>query len=162
MEQMIWKLENIDPWLYDIKCLFEKNKDHKHYKNYIKKPLFEHTKFARMGWDNWDNMVYYSAAIERHEYNGSIRIMSRHTRDRNYDFGGWKADLERGTKTLDLLTEKCLDMGYKDIWVSREESPNLFKAFQKMSQYSWDITYEQLHYGGMQYILRIKNGKVFR
>ena len=81
-----------------------------------------------MGWAfeyHWKNqkkyyMVYYSAAIEIPEYNGSIRIMSRHTRDRNYDFGGWKADLERGTKTLDLSAEKCLDMGYKNIWVSRE------------------------------------------
>ena len=133
MEQMIWKLENISPYINDIKGLFEKNKDHKHYKNYIKKPLFEHTKFARMAWDN--DLIYYSAGIERPQYNGSIRIMSRHTRDRDYDFGGWRADLIRGTDTLDQSTNYALNLGYKDIWVSREESPNLFKAFQKMSKY---------------------------
>jgi len=162
MEQMIWKLNKIEKYIPYINELFEKNRGHKHEDNYLKNPLFEYTKFARMGWDNYDNMVYYSAAVEIPEYNGSIRIMSRHTRDRNYDFGGWKADLKRGTTTLDLSAEKCLDMGYKNIWVSREESPNLFKAFQKMSKYNWNITYEQLHYGGMQYVLRINNDKIFR
>ena len=153
MEQMIWKLENISPYINDIKCLFEKNKDHKHYKNYIENPLFDYTKFARMAWDS--QLIYYSAGIERPEYNGSIRIMSRHTRDRDYDFGGWRADLIRGTDTLDQSTDYALNLGYKDIWVSREESPNLFKAFQKMSKYNWNITYEQLHYGGMQYVMRL-------
>ena len=159
---MIWKLEDIDPWLYDIKRLFEKNKDHKHKDNYIKKPLFEHTKFARMGWDNWDNMVYYSAGIARPEYNGGIRIMSRHTRDRNYNWGTMKDDLQRGNATLSHSTKMALEMGYKDIWVSREENPKLLEWFQKHNFYSWNITYEQLHYGGMQYVLRLDNGKVFR
>ena len=43
-----------------------------------------------MGYDN-DKMIYYSAGMERPQYNGSIRIMSRHTRDREYDFGSSKA-----------------------------------------------------------------------
>jgi len=157
MEQMIWRLDEIENYIPYINKLFEKNKGHKHEDNYLKYPLFEFTKFSRMGFDDEVNMVYYSAAVERPEYNGSIRIMSRHTRDRNYDFGGWKADLKRGTETLDLSAERCLDMGYKDIWVSREESSNLFKAFQKMSKYNWNITYEELHYGGKQWILRLKN-----
>lgn len=156
MVLMIWKLDKIERYIPYVNELFEKNRGHKHEDNYLKKPLFEFTKFARMGFDNKMNMVYYSAAIERPEYNGSIRIMSRHTRDRNYDFGGWKADLKRGTETLDLSAEKSLDMGYKDIWVSREESSNLFKTFQKMSKYEWNITYEKLHYGGKQWILRLK------
>ena len=162
MAQMIWKLDEIEKYTKYINKLFEKNRGHKHEDNYLERPLFEFTKFSRMGFDDEMNMIYYSAAVEIPEYNGSIRIMSRHTRDRAYDFGGWKADLERGTKTLDLSTEKCLDMGYKNIWVSREESANLFKVFQKMSKYNWDITREQMWYGGIQYVLRINNDKIFR
>ena len=55
-------------------------KGHKHESNYVQWPLFEHTKFSRMAYD--PHLIYYSAGIERPEYNGSIRIMSRHTRDR--------------------------------------------------------------------------------
>ena len=150
---MKWYIGPIDSHLDDIKEMFAKNNDHKHANNYLKWPLFQFTKFSRMAWD--PQLIYYSAGIERPEYNGSIRIMSRHTRDRNYDFGGWRADLIRGTDTLDQSTNYALELGYKDIWVSREESPNLFKAFQKMSKYNWNITYEQLHYGGMQYVMRL-------
>ena len=83
---MKWHLESIDTHLTEIKQLFEKTAGHKHADNYSKWPLFEHTKFARMAYD--PHMIYYSAGIERREYDGSIRIMSRHTRDRTYDFGG--------------------------------------------------------------------------
>jgi len=123
--------------------LFSKNSDHKHAQNYLKYPLFEYTKFARMGWDE-GRMVYYSAGIERPEYNNSIRIMSRHTRDRNYDFGGWKADLKRGLETLDYSTTLSKNLGYKNIWVSREESPELLEYFSKHSKFSWDISHEYI------------------
>ena len=99
---MKWALEEINSHLEEIQELFAKTKGHKHAENYSKWPLFEHTKFARMAWDPY--LIYYSAGIERPEYNGSIRIMSRHTRDRSYDFGGFKADLARGLETLDEST----------------------------------------------------------
>ena len=105
MAPMIWQLCEIEPHMADIRKLFAKNKNHKHAQNYSENPLFEYTKFARMGWDQ-GRMVYYSAGVERPEYNGSIRVISRHTRDRDYDFGGWRADLIRGTTTLDQLTER--------------------------------------------------------
>ena len=84
-------------------------------------PLFEHTKFARMGYDN-DKMIYYSAGMER-SHNGSIRIMSRHTRDREYDFGFKSDDLARGLETLEKSVEYAQSLGYRDIWLSREFNP---------------------------------------
>jgi len=125
------------------------NYDHRHANNYIKWPLFEETKFARMGWDNF--LVYYSAGIAREGYGeNSIRIMSRHTRDREYDFGGYKADLRRGLDTLDQSTDYALNLGYTDIWLSREETPELFRYFAKNSDYNWEVTYEPLPDNGMQ------------
>ena len=156
MVLMIWVLDKVDKYIPYIQELFEKNRGHKHEDNYLKKPLFAFTKFSRMGFDDEMNMIYYSAAIERPEYNGSIKIMSRHTRDRQYDFGGWEADLTRGTKTLDLSTEKCLDMGYKDIWFSREESPVICKLMSKKSKYDWTVQQEELPKGGVQWTLRYK------
>ena len=115
-----------------------------------------------MGWDQ-GRMVYYSAGVERPEYNGSIRVISRHTRDRDYDFGGWRADLIRGTDTLDQLTERSQQAGYKDIWVSREESPELLEYFARHSKYEWQVAHEQMpgseNWGtGVQhqYVLRIQ------
>jgi len=143
MAQMIWKLCEIEPYMDDILKLFSKNANHKHAQNYSKYPLFEYTKFARMGWDQ-GRLVYYSAGVERPEYKNSIRIMSRHTRDRNYDFGGYRADLQRGLDTLDQLTERSCEQGYTDIWVSREESPELLEYFAKHSKYSWQVTYETI------------------
>jgi hypothetical protein len=167
MERAIYKISTIKNYNHDIQELFWKNKEHKHWKNYIAKPLFEWTIFARMGWDfeyRWKNqklwhMIYYSAAIELPEYNGSIRIMSRHTRDKKYFsyHSNWKADLIRGTETLDLLTEKSLDYGYKNIWVSREENANLLKYFKNHSKYNWDISYEEISENNKQHILRFKN-----
>jgi hypothetical protein len=154
MKQLDWDLDSIEPYLPLIKTLFQSNADHKHSANYIKNPLFEHTKFARMGFDEM-SLVYYSAGIERPEYNGSIRIMSRHTRSRQFDFGGYKADLIRGVETLDLSTEYALSLGYKDIWVSREEGPQLLEYFAKASSFDWSVSYEMLHYGGHQYVLRM-------
>ena len=80
--------------------------------------------------------------------------MSRHTRDIKYNFGGWKADLTRGLETLDLSTEMAIDLGYDDIWVSREESPNLLEYFKSNSKYKWKVNYERLPVGGTQYVLR--------
>ena len=151
---MIWKISPIDDYINEIKTLFLQNINHKHADNYMKHPLFEHTKFARMGFDN-GNLVYYSAAVERQEYNGSIRVMTRHTRDVDYDFGSWNDDLTRGTETLDLLTNKCLSMGYSNIWFSREESPKMLEIFQKRSVYKWSINYEKLPIGGIQWVLRL-------
>ena len=144
MVQMIWILKKIEFYLPYIQELFEKNRGHKHEDNYIKWPLFEHTKFARMAFDDEMNMIYYSAGIERPEYNGSIRIMSRHTRDIQYNFGGHKADLKRGLETLNLSTKYALKLGYKDIWFSREESPKLLEYFKKNSEYNWDIKYDDV------------------
>jgi len=159
---MIWKLCEIDPYLDDIQELFEKNADHKHAQNYSEYPLFEYTKFARMAWDN-NRMIYYSAGVERPEYNGSIRVICRHTRDRTYDFGGFKADLIRGLDTLDQLTERSITQGYKDVWVSREESPELLEYFAKHSKYNWNVTHEPMPGSESwdtgiqyQYVLRIQ------
>jgi len=151
---MPWLIEPIDNHIEDIKLLFEKTKDHRHADNYSKWPLFEHTKFARMGWDN-NNLIYYSAGIERPEYNGSIRIMSRHTRDRSYNWGTRKDELQRGNATLGFLTKHALDLGYKDIWVSREENPKLLEWFQENSFYNWNITREEIPLGGLQWVLRL-------
>ena len=150
---MKWALEEINSHLEEIQELFAKTKGHKHAENYSKWPLFEHTKFARMAWD--PHLIYYSAGIERPEYNGSIRIMSRHTRDRSYNFGGFKADLARGLETLDASTRYALDLGYKDIWVSREENPKLLEYFQNESYYIWDIAHENIPKGGLQWVLRL-------
>ena len=152
MVQMIWKLCSIHNYRKDIDTLFQQNKYHKHASNYLTEPLFEWTVFARMGFD--PHLVYYSAGIERPEYDGSIRIMSRHTRDIKYNFGGWKADLTRGLATLDLSTEMAMNLGYNDIWVSREESPNLLEYFKSNSKYKWKVSYERLPVGGTQYVLR--------
>ena len=150
---MKWALEKINSHLEEIQELFAKTKGHKHANNYSKWPLFEHTKFARMAWD--PHLIYYSAGIERPEYNNSIRIMSRHTRDRSYNFGGFKADLARGLETLDASTRYALDLGYKDIWVSREENPKLLEYFQNESYYIWDIKQEEIPLGGVQWTLRL-------
>ena len=150
---MKWRLEEIDPHLEDIKELFAKTQGHKHADNYSKWPLFEHTKFARMAWD--PHLIYYSAGIARPEYNGGIRIMSRHTRDRDYDWGTMQDDLQRGNSTLGFSTKTALDMGYKDIWVSREENPKLLKWFQEHSFYNWNITQEEIPLGGLQWVLRL-------
>lgn len=154
-----WYLGPIEPHISDIKTLFSQNADHKHADNYIKNPLFEYTKFSRMAWDTeLSELIYYSAGIERPEYNGSIRIMSRHTRSRNYDFGGWVADLKRGVKTLDASTSYAFNLGYTNIWVSREESPNLFQHFAKHSKYNWIIKKEVLpNDAGEQWVLRLSN-----
>lgn len=138
-----WKLGPIDEYIPDIKNLFSKAKDHRHADNYEKWPLFSETKFARMGWDG--DLVYYSAGIARAAYGeNSIRIMSRHIRDREYDFGGYKADLRRGLETLEQSTEYAVNLGYTDIWLSREESPELFRYFAKNSDYNWEISYEKI------------------
>ena len=156
MVQMIWILKEIEVYLPYIQELFEKNRGHKHEDNYIKWPLFEHTKFARMAFDDEMNMIYYSAGIERPEYNGSIRVMSRHTRDIQYNFGGYKADLKRGLTTLDKSTEYALNLGYTNIWFSREESPKLLEYFKKNSEYNWDIKYDNVPDAGMkQWILNL-------
>mgnify|MGYP001212295720 FL=1 len=160
---MKWYLKDINPHIYDIKKLFEKTKGHKHESNYVKWPLFEHTKFARMGYDfeyHWKNqqkwnLVYYSAGIERPEYNGGIRIMSRHTRDRNHNWGSMKDDLQRGNATLEQSTKYALELGYKDIWVSREENPKLLEWFQEHNSYNWKLTQEEIPRGGLQWVLRL-------
>ena len=160
---MKWLLEDISPHINDIKILFQKTEGHKHESNYVKWPLFEHTKFARMGWDfeyHWKNqkkwnLVYYSAGIERPEYNGSIRIMSRHTRDRKYSWGSITDDLQRGNETLEQSTRYALDLGYKDIWVSREENPKLLQWFQKNNYYDWTLSQEDIPKGGLQWVLRL-------
>lgn len=157
---MNWYLGPIDSYLEDIKKLFSKNINHKHAQNYLKYPLFNYTKFSRMAWDN--DLIYYSAGIERPEYNGSIRIMSRHTRCRKYDFGTRYDDLMRGLITLDESTQYALNIGYKDIWISREESPKLLEYFSKNSRYNWSVSYEQIPGSGSwatnqyQYILRFE------
>lgn len=151
---LVLTIREIDNHIHDIQRLFATTKGHRHEKNYVENPLFEHTKFAMMGWHE-GTLVYYSAGIERPEYNGSIRIMSRHVRHTEYDFGGRAKDLKRGLNTLDLSTEYAINKGYKDIWVSREENPNLLYYFQKHSKYDWSVQHEKLHYGGYQWILRL-------
>ena len=149
---MQWKLCSIDDHLDDIRGLFQQNRSHRHADNYLKHALLEHTVFARMAFD--PHLIYYSAGIARPQYLGSIRIMSRHTRDVNYDFGGWAADLARGLETLDASTAMAMELGYSNIWVSREESPKLLEYFGKHSRYAWNVTHEQLHHGQYQYVLR--------
>lgn len=149
-----WIIEPIENHVNDIKILFELNRGHKHEDNYILRPLFEYTKFARMGYNN-SKIIYYSAGIERPEYNGSIRIMSRHTRDRSLDWGNKSQELQRGLGTLGFSTQQALDIGYKDIWVSREENPALLKYFQKHSFYNWNLTHEEIPKGGVQWVLRL-------
>jgi hypothetical protein len=162
MVQMIWRLSEIEPYMDDIRALFAKNADHKHAQNYSEYPLFEYTKYARMGWDQ-GRMVYYSAGVERPEYNGSIRVICRHTRDRDYDFGGYRADLRRGLDTLDQLTQRGLELGYTDVWVSREESPELLEYFARNSKYTWRVAHEAMPGSEnwdtgvqYQYVLRIQ------
>tara|TARA_Y200000002_G_scaffold68079_1_gene52920 strand:+ start:8887 stop:9342 length:456 start_codon:yes stop_codon:yes gene_type:complete len=150
---MQWHLEPIDNHLVNIKSLFEKTKGHKHADNYSKWPLFEYTKFARMAYD--PHLIYYSAGIERPEYNGSIRIMSRHTRDRTYNWGSIKDDLARGKSTLEQSTKFALNLGYKDIWISREENPKLLEWFKQNSSYEWTLNQEDIPMGGLQWVLRL-------
>ena len=152
-----WFLEPIDNHLEKIKELFAKNVDHRHADNYISKPLFSETKFSRMGYHS-GKMIYYSAGIERPEYCGSIRIMSRHTRDRNFNFGSRSDDLARGLETLEQSVKYAKNIGYSDIWVSREENPKLLEFFANSSQYNWTVAHEKMHYGGYQYIMRLING----
>ena len=150
-----WYLEPIQSHIDKIKELFAKNADHKLASNYLEMPLVEHTKFARMGYDN-DKMIYYSAGMERPQYNGSIRIMSRHTRDREYDFGSKSDNLARGLETLEQSVVYAQELGYKDIWLSREFNPKLFEYFAKKSKYEWTVTHEMMHYGEKQYIMRLQ------
>lgn len=156
MTNIDWYIGPIEPYLDDIKQLFLKNSDHRHSDNYLKYPLFNETKFARLGWHD-NKVVYYSAGIERPEYNGSIRVMSRHTRDRDFDFGGRAADLVRGIETLDSSTKHALSLGYKEIWVSREENPNLLNFFKRKSAFTWDVLHKNIPRGGNQYVLEIVN-----
>jgi len=149
---MQWKICPVDNHVRDIQRLFRQNTDHKHAQNYLLDSLLEHTVFARMAFD--PHLIYYSAGIVRPQYNGSIRIMSRHTRDRNYDFGGYATDLQRGLDTLDASTFMASNLGYKDVWVSREESPKLLEYFGKHSKYNWNVNLEKLHHGQYQYVLR--------
>ena len=149
-----WIIEPIENHVHDIKMLFERNRGHKHEDNYILRPLFEYTKFARMGYNN-NKIIYYSAGIERPEYNNGIRIMSRHTRDTSLNWGTKSEELLRGLSTLGFSTKQALDMGYKDIWVSREENPALLKYFQKHSFYNWNLTHEEIPKGGVQWVLRL-------
>lgn len=151
---MEWSIREIDEYIPEIKTLFLQNHDHKHADNYLKRPLFEYTKFARMGWEQ-GQLIYYSAGIERPEYNGGIRIMSRHTRDRDYNWGSVQDDLDRGLSTLSFSTQHALDLGYKDIWVSREENPKLLKYFQEKSFFNWELTQEEIPKGGLQWVLRL-------
>jgi len=152
---MKWYLGKIQKHIPAIEELFANNANHKHAENYSKWPLFEYTKFSRMGYDD-NKMVYYSAGIARPEYGNSIRIMSRHTRDRDYNFGSYKDDLDRGLKTLDYSAFYAIELGYKDIWVSREESPKLLEYFAKNSKLNWSVTYEDIPLGRKQYVLRLK------
>tara|TARA_B110000977_G_C10960609_1_gene448383 strand:- start:538 stop:999 length:462 start_codon:yes stop_codon:yes gene_type:complete len=149
-----WYIEPIELHLDKIKELFAKNADHKLASNYLETPLFEHTKFARMGYHN-NKMIYYSAAMVRPQYNGTIRIMSRHTRDRNFNFGSSTDDLNRGLETLELSVDYAKSAGYTNIWVSRESSPKLFEYFARRSKYNWTVTRELMHYGEYQYIMRL-------
>ena len=143
MKPILWIVEPIDDYLEDIKRLFSNNHDHKHSANYLQYPLFQYTKFARMGWIGKD-LVYYSAAIERPEYNGSIRIMTRHTRNRNMSFGGKHADKVLGTQTLDTLAKEAIHHGYKNVWMCREESPKILEYFAEHSMYFWEVEYALL------------------
>lgn len=154
---MIWKICSIEEHLDEIKTLFAKNVDHKHADNYLKEPLFEYTKFARLGWD--PHLVYYSAGVERPEYNGSIRVMTRHTRDRDHEFGSLNDDLRRGVQTLDSLTTTALEYGYTNIWMSREESPKILEYFCKHSKYHWKITFESMPHNKriQQYVIRLQD-----
>ncbi len=150
----------IDNHLNNIEVLFNKNKGHKHEDNYLKWPLFKETVFARIGYN--DNIaVYYSAGIARSEYNGGIRIMSRHTRDRTYNFGSKRDDLNRGLTTLDQSTQYALELGYSDIWLSREESPYLLNYFSNNSTFKWEILQADIKYyknlTGVQWVMRLKN-----
>lgn len=157
MNNITWYLEPIDDHLDSIKELFAKNHDHRLAENYLneKKTLFKYTKFARMGYSE-GRLIYYSAGIVRPEYKGTIRIMSRHTRDRNFDFGSKMDDLNRGLETLELSTEYAKKLNYTDIWASREFSPKLFEWFSKNSKYKWTVVHEKMHYGDYQYILRLQ------
>lgn len=152
-----WYLEPIEGHILKIIELFEQNHDHKLAKNYLneKERLFEYTKFARMGYYQ-GKMIYYSAGMERTYYNGSIRIMSRHTRDRNFDFGSRQDDLKRGLETLESSVKYAQNLGYTDIWISREFSNSLFKWFAAHSKYNWKLGTKLMQNNEYQYILQLK------
>ena len=80
---MKWALEEIN-LLEEIQELFAKTKAPNTQKITVNGPLFEHTQVC-MAWGGGGDPIpiYYSAGIERPEYNNSIRIMSRYTRDRS-------------------------------------------------------------------------------
>lgn len=151
-----WYLEPIEPHIEKIVELFMQNADHRLAKNYLdeKERLFQYTKFARMGYHN-GKMIYYSAGIERPHYNGSIRIMSRHTRDRYYNFGSKADDLKRGLETLELSVDYAKNLGYTNIWVSREFSDKLFVWFSKHSKYNWNLTSELMQNNEYQHVIRL-------
>ena len=144
MKPVLWIVEPIDDYLEDIKRLFSNNHNHKHSANYLQYPLFQYTKFARMGWIGKD-LVYYSAAVERPEYNGSIRIMSRHTRNSKVFYYQSKYSARvLGTETLDTLAKEAIRYGYKDVWTSREESPLALNIIKEHSKYYWKVEYKLL------------------
>ena len=149
-----WKICTLSDYKDDIERLFAENQDHKHKDNYLKYPLFEYTEIARLGFYK-DRLVYYSAAVERPEYNGSIRVMTRHTRSRLFNWDK-SEDIARGTETLDTLTDYALVLGYDDIWFSREESPAICKLMKKQSKHDWTIQQEEIPLGGVQWTLRYK------
>ena len=66
-----------------------------------------------------------------------------------------KDDLQRGNETLEQSTKYALDLGYKDIWVSREENPKLLEWFQEHNSYNWKLTQEEIPRGGLQWVLRL-------
>lgn len=149
-----WTIGPIDSHVDAIKILFEENIGHRHEYNYIHNPLFDHTKFSYMGWID-TKLVYYTAGIEIPEFNGSIRIMSRHTRSRKVDWGTTSDDLDRGLKALDTSVHHAIGLGYKEVWVCREENPKILQYLSRQSNYNWDIQYEKLYYGGYQYVMRL-------
>ena len=152
-----WYLGNIDPYIDQIKQLFEENANHKHADNYLVRPLFDETVFARLGFCVETNqLVYYSAGLARMQYMGGIRIMSRHTRKREFDWGDLKTNFRRGVETLDESTKHSLELGYKDVFFSREEGHMFVKHLQRYSQYLWNVAHEEMHYGGKQWVLRLK------
>lgn len=152
-----WYIGPIEKYTKQINELFYQNKNHKLWQNYLieKNKLFEHTMFARIGFVN-NKVIYYSAGIKRPQYNNSIRIMSRHTRSRTYNFGTKKQDLARGLETLDSSVEYAQNLSYTNIWVSREFNNNLLKWFKKNSKFNWTLSYEKMHYGGYQHILSLE------
>ena len=151
----IFDQQDIQDNIHSIMNLFLQNVDHRHSANYIKEPLLEYMKFARVGFNGDNDIVYFSGALQRPEYDDSIRVISRHTRDVLHDWGGWRDDIKRGTQTLDQLTDKCLEIGCTNVWVSREEDYTLIQTLGKHSKYDWSVAKETLHNGSEQWVLRL-------